>query len=76
MLRTLPFWVRSGEISPAHTVGGKSGPSCWRNTALDKRRVLMQQWANFCDGRDGERGKVVTFDTLRQRHEEAMQQPL
>jgi hypothetical protein len=55
------------EMSLAHTVGGKSEQSYRRNKALDKRRVLMPQWADFCAGHDGERGKVVAFDKLHQR---------
>ena len=35
----------------AHTIGSKVEAAYRRGDALDKRRVLMQAWASFCEGR-------------------------
>jgi integrase len=37
------------EAALAHTIGGTEG-AYRRGTALERRRVLMQQWADHCDG--------------------------
>jgi hypothetical protein len=33
-----------------HEVGSKTAQAYWRGTGLEKRKKLMQQWANHCDG--------------------------
>jgi integrase len=51
------------EMSLAHVVGSKVERSYRRRSALDKRGVLMQAWADFCAGRSGE--VVVNFPAGR-----------
>ena len=47
------------EAALAHAVGDATEQAYLRASALEKRRVLMQQWAAWCDGaRDGQ-GNVV-----------------
>ena len=38
------------EHALAHQLPDKSEPSYRRGTALKKRALLMQAWANYCDG--------------------------
>jgi hypothetical protein len=49
----------------AHTVGSKTEQAYRRNTAIDKRRKLMEAWAAYCASTPGERGKVVAFKAAR-----------
>jgi integrase len=46
------------EHSLAHQVGSKVAQAYRRGSGLEKRKVLMQQWANHCDGA-AESSKVV-----------------
>lgn len=39
------------EMALAHQVGDKTERAYRRNNALEKRRQMMQQWSNWCDGR-------------------------
>lgn len=47
---------QDAEAALAHVVGGTEG-AYFRSDLFDRRRVLMQQWADFATGKDG--GKVV-----------------
>jgi hypothetical protein len=38
------------EHALAHDVGSKVAQSYRRGSGLEKRTLLMQQWANHCDG--------------------------
>lgn len=38
------------EQALAHVLQNKTEAACRRGDALEKRRALMQSWANFCDG--------------------------
>jgi hypothetical protein len=39
------------EAALAHTIGNQTEASYRRGTALDKRRELMDAWANYCEPR-------------------------
>jgi integrase len=39
------------EQALAHTVGDETERAYRRGDALEKRRLMMQQWQNWCDGR-------------------------
>lgn len=43
----------------AHTIGNKAEAAYRRGDALDKRRQLMQSWADYCEGMRG--SNVVAF---------------
>jgi integrase len=47
------------EAALAHRVGDATEQAYWRGDALDKRRKLMQEWADFCSGVSAE--KVVSL---------------
>lgn len=51
------------EAALAHVVGGVEG-AYRRGTALEKRRKLMDAWADFVAGHDAD-GKVITLATIR-----------
>ena len=40
----------SAELSLAHKVGDDTERAYRRGDALEKRRILMQDWADYCDG--------------------------
>jgi integrase len=41
----------TAEAALAHIVGDKAEQAYRRGAALEKRRALMQQWADWCDGK-------------------------
>jgi len=43
------------EQALAHRVGDETERAYRRGDALDKRRLLMQAWADFCTGKEGAR---------------------
>jgi integrase len=47
------------EAALAHTIGDKAEQAYRRGDALEKRRTLMEAWANFCEPRAG--GNVVSM---------------
>jgi integrase len=49
------------EHALAHKVGNEVERAYRRSDALEKRRRLMDAWANYCARPSGERGKVVSF---------------
>ena len=58
-----PFEVR--EASLAHLVGNKTQRTYQRDDLLEKRRLLMEQWAKFCT-LPAPAGEVVPFTPARQ----------
>jgi integrase len=44
------FDAETNEHSLAHKVGDKVAQAYRRGTGLEKRKVLMQSWANYCEG--------------------------
>ena len=44
----LPVDRDVAEMALAHTVGSETERAYRRGTALQKRRTLMQQWADYC----------------------------
>ncbi|GGE05607.1 integrase [Polymorphobacter glacialis] len=47
------------EAALAHAIGNKSDAAYRRGTLLDRRRVMMNAWADYCDGGRGVALKVV-----------------
>ena len=45
------------EAALSHAVGDATERAYRRQTALERRRVLMQRWADYCDGKNS--GEVV-----------------
>jgi hypothetical protein len=39
------------EAALAHTVANKTEAAYRRGNLLEKRRVMMEDWANFCEGK-------------------------
>lgn len=48
------------EAALAHVTGDQTEQAYRRSDALERRRALMAQWSNYCDG-PAERGKVVSI---------------
>jgi hypothetical protein len=48
------------EHALAHRIKDKAEASYRRGSALEKRRKLMQEWANFCES-PAVKGKVLTM---------------
>jgi len=53
------------EQALAHKVGDATERAYRRSSALEKRRELMQLWANYLDGQSA--GKVVGIESARNR---------
>jgi len=51
------------EMALAHQVGDKTERAYRRNNALEKRRLMMAQWQNWCDGRPA--AKVIELSRRR-----------
>ena len=49
------------EAALAHTIGDKTEASYRRGNALEKRRLLMQQWADVCAGKVQSTGEVIAL---------------
>jgi len=49
----------TAEAALAHIVGDKAEQAYRRGAALEKRRALMQRWADWCDGKVSSSGNVV-----------------
>jgi integrase len=47
------------EMALAHVVANKVEAAYRRDTLLPKRRILMQQWADYCSGKEVEADNVV-----------------
>ena len=47
------------EHALAHVIGDKAEQAYRREAAVERRRKLMQAWANYCERPPAERGKVV-----------------
>ncbi len=45
------------ETALAHVIGDKAEQAYRRSDALEKRRDLMEAWANYCE--PGSRGKII-----------------
>ena len=52
---TTLFHREVAEMAMAHAVGDETERAYRRGDALEKRRQLMQAWADFCSGKDGAR---------------------
>ena len=48
------------ELALAHAVGDKVEAAYRRGDLMEKRRRLMADWADFCEGPPAERGDNVT----------------
>lgn len=53
------FQREVAEAALAHVVGDKAEQAYRRGDALEKRRALMEAWADYCEGRDAQ--NVVAF---------------
>ena len=51
------------EMAMAHAVGDETEAAYFRSDLFDKRRRLMEAWADFCATVPVERGKVVPLRT-------------
>jgi integrase len=51
------------EMALAHQVGDKTERAYRRKNAIEKRRLMMQQWQNWCDGRPA--AKVIELSRRR-----------
>jgi integrase len=54
------------EQALAHTLGDKTEAAYRRGDALDKRRPLMQAWADYCDAVTAESAEIVAMTRKRQ----------
>ena len=54
-----PFSSELRETALAHTIGNKAEAAYRRGDALEKRRAMMEAWAQWCEPRDG--SNVVAF---------------
>jgi integrase len=50
------------EMALAHSVGSKVEAAYARSSLLERRRPVMQAWADFLAGKAAEAGKVVSFE--------------
>jgi integrase len=55
------FPAEVAEMALAHKVGSKVEEAYRRTDMFEKRRLLAEQWANFCDMGPDESGKVIAF---------------
>lgn len=51
---TTPFPSNVVEMALAHTIGNKVEAAYRRGDLFQKRRELMQEWADYCDGKGNE----------------------
>ena len=54
-----PYSSELRETALAHTIGNKAEAAYRRGDALEKRRAMMETWAQWCEPRDG--SNVVAF---------------
>ena len=54
-----PFSSELREMALAHTIGNKAEAAYRRGDAVEKRRAMMESWAQWCEPRDG--SNVVEF---------------
>jgi len=58
------FQREVAEAALAHVIGDKAEQAYRRGDALEKRRALMDAWADFCAGQ-GAAGKVVVSQSVK-----------
>jgi integrase len=57
-----PYSAELRESVLAHTIGNKAEAAYRRGDALEKRRLVMEAWAQWCEPKDA---NVITFAKLR-----------
>ena len=51
------------EMALSHVIGDKAEQAYRRGDALDKRRKLMEEWANYCEPQSTENGRPIDVET-------------